>query len=265
MKLQVHVVGIVLALAGCAHHLPPVQRPYLEPTPQVLLESLRVRAEKLSALQADARAEQSGPGHPRVKVKVSAWLQRPDKLRLEIEGPLGTGAATLVSDGTHFSLMDASTARLYTGAAVGCNIARLVQVELEPAQIVAVLAGGVPIEAGPAALSWDPHDGGRELVAIRTGDGGTERVWLSGEANVWDPVKAERSDGRGKLIWRVEHDGFEDVEGRRLPGHTRVRDARRRAEIKLTWKDRTVDPELRQEGFVIQPAAGIPALPVTCN
>ena len=251
--------------SGCMHHLPPVQRPYVQPTPEVLLEALRARAGRLTALQADARAEQSGPGHPRVKVKVSAWLQRPDKLRLEIEGPLGTGAATLVTDGNRFSLMDASAGRLYTGAAVGCNIARLVQVELEPAQIVAVLAGGLPIEDGPASLAWDPNDGGRELVAIRTGDGGTERLWLTGEASVWDPVKAERTDGHGKLLWRVEHDGFEDVDGRRLPSHTLVRDVRRKAEIKLTWKDRTVDPELRQEGFTLQPAAGIPTLPVGCN
>lgn len=265
MTANARSLVLALALSGCVHHLPPVQRPYVQPTPEVLLESLRTRASKVEALQADARAEQSGPGHPRVKVRVSAWLQRPDRLRLEIEGPLGSGAATLVSDGTHFSLLDASTARLYTGAAVGCNIARLVQVELEPAQIVAVLAGGVPIEDGPASLGWDPHNGGRELVEIRTADGGTERLWLSGEANVWDPVKAERSDGHGRLVWRVEHDHFEDVDGRRLPGTTLVRDVRRKAEIKLTWKDRTVDPELRQEGFVLEPGAGIPSLPVTCN
>lgn len=263
--MKSRTLAFALALSGCMHQLPPVRRPYVQPTPEVLLESLRARAGKLTALSAEARAEQSGPGHPRVKVKVSVWLQRPDKLRLEIEGPLGTGAATLAADGAHFSLMDGSTSRLYTGAAVGCNIARLVQVELEPAQIVAVLAGGLPIEEGPASLGWDPNDGGREVVAIRTGDGGTERLWLSGEANVWDPVKAERSDGHGKLVWRVEHEGFEDVDGRRLPAHTHVRDLRRRAEIKLTWKDRTVDPELRQEGFSLQPGAGIPALPVTCN
>lgn len=254
---------LVAVLAGCAHQQPLVTRPYAAPEPGAIVDSLRRRADKLHALAAEARAEESGPGHPRVKVKVSAWVERPDKLRLEIEGPLGMGAATLVTDGARFQLLDQRSGRLFSGEARGCNIARLVQVELEPAQAVAVLSGEVPLESGPTSLAWDGHDGGRELLTVHLADG-EERIWLDAQDQVWDPVKAERWVG-GKLTWRVTHAGFADVQGRRLPSRTTVRDLRRKAEIRLDWKDRELDPQLNEAGFHLEPSAGVPTEVVGCS
>jgi outer membrane lipoprotein-sorting protein len=218
----------------------------------------------VQAIEAEARAEQIAR-RQRVKVKVSVWAARPDRLRLEIQGPLGSGAATLVTDGTRFSLLDGRQGRLFTGAARGCNVARLVQVELEPAQAVAILLGDVPVEAGEAHVSWDARDGGREVLTIRTSDGGEEKLWLDGHAPTWDPLRVERHDATGHLLWRVEEADWSEIEGKRLPGRTTVRDERRGAEIRLRWKDRTLDPQLKDEGFRLDPPAGTTPEEVGCD
>lgn len=250
-------------LAGCAHTLPLVPRPYPPPEPSVVLDALKQRSGKLRSLSVEARAEESGPGHARVRVKVSAWVEKPDRMRIEIEGPLGMGAATLVTADGRFSLLDARAGRLFTGEARGCNVARLVQVELDPRQAIAVLSGDVPLEEGAPSLAWDAHDGGRELLTLKLPDG-EERVWLDGREHTWDPVKAERWRD-GKLAWRVTHSGFADLNGRRMPAHTSVRDARRNAEIRLDWRDRELDPTLREEGFRLAPGPGVVAEAVGCE
>jgi len=259
------LLGGLLFAAGCPHALPPVARPYAAPSAEELVSSLKARSAALKGVEAEARAEQIGPGRQRVKVKVSAWAERPDRLRLEIAGPLGTGAATLVTDGTRFSLLDAREGRLFTGEARGCNVARLVQVELEPAQAVSVLLGEVPIEPGEATVAWDEHEGGREVLTLKLADGGQERIWLDGRDRRWDPLRAERLDGDGRLRWRIEHGEFTDVEGRRQPSRTTIRDERRGAEIRLRWKDRTLDPTLKEEGFRLEAGPGIVAQVVGCD
>ncbi len=254
----------VASLGGCPRTLPPVARPYAAPSAAELRAALAARS-SVQAIEAEARAEQVGPGRQRVKVKVSVWAARPDKLRLEIQGPLGSGAATLVTDGTRFSLLDSRQGRLFTGEARGCNVARLVQVELEPAQAVSVLLGEIPLEPGEAQASWDEHEGGREVLTIHTADGGEERVWLDARDHAWDPLRAERRDARGRLRWRIEHAEWSDSDGRRLPGRTTVRDERRGTEIRLKWKDRSLDPMLRDEGFRLEPAPGMVAEVVGCE
>lgn len=255
--------ALVTFAAGCPGTMPPVARPYATPTAAELRAALTARP-RAQAIEAEARAELVPRKGQRVKVKVSVWAARPDRLRLEIAGPLGSGAATLVTDGQRFSLLDGRQGRLFTGEARGCNVARLVQVELEPAQAVTVLLGELPMEEGDAQVGWDAHEGGREVLTIRTADGGEERVWLVAQDRAWDPVRAERRDATGRLVWRVEHADFADVEGKRLPGRTTVRDERRGSEIRLRWRDRTLEPTLRDEGFRLEAAPGSAVEEVSC-
>jgi len=106
--------------------------------------------------------------------KEHPWTQQGTVLIEDQSHPATTGL------GDRFSLLDTREGRLFTGEARGCNVARLVQVELEPSQAVAVLLGEVPVEAGKASVSWDEHDGGREVLSLELADGGQERIWLDG-------------------------------------------------------------------------------------
>jgi len=263
--LAVIATGIGTQLSGCVHKLPPVARPYSPPSAAELLASLRARAAKIHAIDAVAKAEERAPKQPRIKVKVQLYAERPDRLRLEVEAPLGGGAATLVTNGAAFQLFDARQGRFFSGAAEPCNVARLIQVELPPRAIVDALLGSLPLEGEASDAGWDPNDGGREIFTLRTGDGATTRVWLDGRGKLWDPVRAEHRDPSGALLWKLTHEQFADHGGVRLPALTTVEDPRRGATIKLRYREQNVDPTLSDAGFALEPPAGLPMEQVRCQ
>src|SRR5258706_8221548 len=231
---------LLLLLAAC----PPgnVQRPYAPPTADELLRVLRARDEQLRTLHADARADHMGEGGERVKVTVEMMLARGGKMRLAAENPLGGAVATLVSDGREFALLDAQHNRFLVGPARACNVARLIRVELEPAEVVAVLMGGAPLGGTPAGVSWDPTHGGREVLELRLPDGGAEKVFLDARDRRWDVVAAERRDAAGKLLWRLEHEDFAEHGGVRLPGKTYVEEPPHHADVRIRF--RTSEPNV---------------------
>lgn len=256
---------VVLAMTGCGR-LPPVARPYPPPSPGELFASLQARAERIHGIDAVAKVDERAKGVPRVTVKVQIFALRPDRLRLEVQGPLNSGAATLVTDGTRFSLFDTRQGRFFTGTAEPCNVARLIQVELPPTDIVAVLLGSVPLAGAPAAVEWDSGNGGRELLRLDGPDGEQTRVWLDHRARTWDPLRAERRDRAGNVMWRVEHAEFVDRgDGVRLPNRTQVEDPRHKAAASLRYREQTANPELPSSGFLLEPPAGITAETVGCR
>ncbi len=257
---------LVATLAvGCAH-LPPVARPYPAPTAADLYASLQARAEHTRAIDAVAKVDERAKGVPRVTVKVQVFALRPDRLRLEVQGPLNSGAATLVTDGDRFSLYDTRQGRFFTGPAEPCNVARLIQVELAPTDIVAVLLGSVPLTGTPASVEWDQTNGGREILRLDGTDGATTRVWLDHRNRTWDPLRAERRDAHGVVLWRVEHAEFTDQgNGVRLPTRTYVEDPRHQAAAFLRYREQSPNPELPVSGFMLEPPAGVVAEPVGCR
>ena len=255
---------VFLALFGCAH-LPPVARPYPPPTAAELVASLRAREQRIRSIDAVAKVDERAKGVPRVTVKVQIFAKRPDRLRLEVQGPLGSGAATLVTDGTRFHLFDSRQGRFFTGAAEPCNVARLIQVELAPVEVVDVLLGSVPLTGEPLSVTWDATRGGREVLTLRQPDGGTVRAWLDHRERTWDPVYAERRDARGALLWRVDHADFTDQGGVRLPARTEVEDATHHAAAHVRYREQSPNPELPDVGFTLDPPAGVTAEQVGCH
>jgi outer membrane lipoprotein-sorting protein len=256
---------LALFCAGCPGTLPPVERPYAPPTADELLASLRARAERIHSIDASAKAEESAPRQPRVKVKVQLYAQRPDQLRLEVDAPIGGGAATLVTNGEAFQLFDARQGRYFTGAAEPCNVARLIQVELPPRAIVDALLGSLPLDGVAGDPGWDKGDGGREMFTLKGDDGSSTRVWLDGRNRSWDPVKAEHRDPAGHVLWKLAHSDFADHEGVRLPQSTTVEDVVHRSTVKLRYREQNLNPELKPEGFTLPPPQGLPIERVDCR
>jgi outer membrane lipoprotein-sorting protein len=258
MRLALPVFALLVC--GCPMP-PPVQRPYPPPSADELLASLKARAAKLSALRAVTRADLVGEG----KLTVDVLVQRPSKLRLEFEAPIGgSTVATVVSDGKDFALLDTRNNRFLTGPAKACNVARLIKIELEPEDIVEALLGGVPFAGTPAGVSWDPTHGGREVLELKTPDGGSERIELDAKDRRWDVLNAERKDPAGHTLWKLSHTDFEDHDGIRLPKWTHVSTPPTKAEVHLKFK--SVEPNATIDGspFQLAPPAGIPAQPSDC-
>ena len=240
---------LIVFLCGCS--LPPVERPYPAPTAETLLKSLQDRPDKLQSLRAEGRADEMGQGAERVKVTVNVLVARGGKLRLEAESPLGGALATLTTDGAQFQLLDARNNRFLVGPAEPCNVARLVGVALEPEQVMSVLSGSAPIDGTPATVSWDSSHGGRDVLELKTADGGSEKIWLSNR--VWDVAAAERKDAAGKTLWKLEHEEFEDKSGFRLPKRTWIAQPSRKADVRIRWREQEPNVPPKDGVFHLEP------------
>jgi outer membrane lipoprotein-sorting protein len=248
------LVPALLLVCGCVPAR--VERPYAPPTANELLAALRARRDQLRTLRAEARADEMGGSSERVKVTVNLMLEREGKLRIEAESPLGGAVATLVSDGEHFALLDARQNRFMVGPARACNVARLVRVELEPAEVVDALMGGAPLDGEPTGVSWDATQGGREVLELRAADGGTEKVLL-GNGRAWDVLGAERRDRAGKVLWRLTHEGFEPHAGVRLPGRTLVEEPPHHADVRIRYRSLEPNVAPRPGVFQLEPPSGV--------
>src|SRR5207253_10018533 len=119
----------------------------------------------------------------------------------------GSTVLALATDGKDFQLLDARANRFLVGEAGPCTIARVIRVELAPADAVAVILGGAPLPASdvPAdqvEVGWDAADGGREVLTLKLPGGAVETIKLDAREHRWDVTEAERRGADGKVEWR---------------------------------------------------------------
>lgn len=253
---------VVVALAGCPK---PAVRPYPPPTAEELMAALRGRAEHFKTLRATAKIDYMQNGGDRAKIKVALLLARPAKLRIEADSPLGGALSTLTSDGTQFSLLDVRANRFLQGPAKACNVARLARLNIAPDDVVAVLMGGAPLDGKIAGASWDPNNGGREVLTLGLPDGGKETIQLDAKDKRWDVMRAERRDRAGKLLWRVTNDGWKDREGGvRMPDVEDVEEPPHGADAEIKFRSLEPNLEIDDKLFRLEPPQGVPVEPADC-
>ena len=261
LRASCALVAVVL-FAGCPK---PAVRPYPPPTAAELMAALRGRAEHFKTLRATAKIDYMQNGGDRAKIKVNLLVERPDKLRIEADSPLGGALSTITSDGTQFSLLDVRNNRFLQGPANACNVARLARLNIPPADVVAVLMGGAPLDGTIAGVSWDPNNGGREVLTLALPDGGRQIIQLDAKDKRWDVMRAERRDAAGKVLWRVTNDGWKDRDGGvRLPDVEDVEEPPHGADAEIKFRGVEPNIHLGDELFRLQPPDGVPVEPATC-
>jgi hypothetical protein len=261
--MKLHLVGLALLLFGCPPPPRPVERPYPPPRAEELLGALRGRSQRITSLRAETRTEYLEGGQ-RVKLSMRYLIARGGKLRFEADAPLQGTVLTLVSDGTTFQLNDARNNRFLEGPASPCNVARFLRVELSPEAIFEIFSGGVPLDGEPAQVSWDPSHGGREVLELKTPEGGSEKIWLASADRHWDVLEAERRDAAGQLLWTVEHEGFEDHDGVRLPKKTHLSQPTHHADAYLKLKSLELNVTPPDGVFHLAVPPNLPVQPTSC-
>jgi len=259
---------VAAALLLCACRPPPVARPYPPPDAAELLARLDHQASVPGVLRSDAKVDYRGDGGERVKVRMTLVSRAPAALRVEAQGPLGGSVASLATDGRDFQFLDVRGNHFLAGPASACNISRLLRVELRPADLVALLAGGAPrlAEVTSMTAGWDGADGGREVLTLRGPAGEQEVVRFDGRERRWDVVQAELRGPDGAVLWRVEHGDFaEGPGGARLPGRSDIVQPPRGADVRVRYKGRESAPELTDSAFRLDAPPGLPVEPATCN
>jgi outer membrane lipoprotein-sorting protein len=257
------LVAVALSLAACP--LPPVARPYPPPTAADLVAAIRAHAAKVQSLRTGSRVDHMGQNGERVKVHVQMAMVRGGKLRFDIESPIGESVlATLVSDGKRFALLDTRENRFLTGTASACNVSRLVRIDLAPDDILDALTGGAPLDGEAAGVAWDPSHGGREVLTLRAPDGGVEELKLDGRDRRWDVLEAERRDSKGRVLWRLAHESFDDVGGVRLPAKITVEQPPEKADAIIKLREPELNPPVPDSLFHLEPPSGITPEEVGC-
>lgn len=248
----------VLRGASCLR----VERPYPAPTAAALVTALQQRNAAVRSIRAETRmTHHSDQG--RIKGTVRLMAQQGGKLRFDALTPLDTPLATLVSNGKDFALVDAQQNRHYYGPASPCNIARLIQVVMNPDEVLATLAGGTPlIPHTQATLRWDEREG-LEVLTL-SGRGLTQTIRLDGRNKAWDLVSSEIRKG-DKLLLRIEASGHRALAGLRAPVRIHILQPLNKAELTIRYRKEELNLTLPAAAWELPEAGGLPSQRVECT
>ena len=264
-RLGAALAAFALLLAGCPQKR--VERPYPPPTAAALLAHLKARASRIASVQAEAKVDYLADKGDRVKVGMTMLAEDPDHLRIEANSPFGGAVASLATDGKQFQLLDARNNRFLTGEASPCNIARLIRVELRPADVATVLEGAAPILDGDdvkAEAGWDGRDGGREVLTLRS-PRFVETIELSAKDQRWDVLRAELKKADGAIEWRLTNTDFVEVGPEQMPARTTIEQPVRGVDVRIRYKERVINLTPPATAFRIEPPAGLPVEQVSCE
>src|SRR5262245_16243962 len=150
-----HRAWLVVVCAACSGG--HVQRPYPPPDAAELVRHIAATRERAKTLRAETRSD-FRLGKERVNLTVYMLAAPGGKLRFQAMNPNDSTAADLASDGKRYCFMDVHGNCAECGPATAESVARLIQIPLEPDQVVAVLLGSAPLLDAPATSSWNESD-----------------------------------------------------------------------------------------------------------
>jgi hypothetical protein len=264
------LAAAVAATAGCPAP-PPTVRPYPPPAADDLVRVLAQRQAAVRSLSGRARAT-SWLGGDRVRATVLMLAAREGRLRFEAEVSLQGTVATLVTDDGRFALLDMQKNELRRGPACPANVASLVRIPLDPADVAAILLGDVrlPAPAAPLGVSWDGgRGGGADVLEIAAPSGGTLRIFFhrQGNSDSSEDVIAVESLAGGRRQWRTSYEEIDTVGGARFPSLIRFAEGDSSFDdgVEIRFKDRTLNVSPGPTDFTIAPPPGVAVRDIGCG
>jgi outer membrane biogenesis lipoprotein LolB len=260
IRARALAAACLLGLAGCATPAPPL--PPLapdDPRPQRFVAEWLQRSALRSAVRGNARlavdAEGRGGEPVRLRARQTLVLERPARLRIEVQGMLGTTLAVLAVDGGEYALFEAETRRFERGPLEEALLWRVAGLALRPEDVVEAVLGG------PAA------DPGLRVRAAFAADAGGVRVELGDDAGA---RRMLRFDAEGLLrelevrepevaAWRAAYDDYAPVADTAFARRISIDTGSAHAELQL--RDVELNPPVsadmfRLDGLSAQAAEG---------
>jgi len=197
-------------------------------------------------------------GDQRVKGTVAVIGETGAKVRFQALDPANNTLADMACDGTNFVYLDYKNNCVRTGPCNKSSISSLLHVELEPEDFMHLALGTVPIPAdATGTVTWDASKG-YQRVALKSG-AGTQKIAIDTRDNHWDVVETEMTGPDGNVMWSVEHTDFHDKDGQRIPGKSRFKTPKDKADLLVDWKSQDVNPQIDASKFALTPPAGLGA------
>jgi hypothetical protein len=240
------VAGALLAFTACAG-LRPLPLAPDDPRPAALVAAFAERAALREALRGSARlsvdVDGNGARSVRLRARQSLVLERPARLRIEVQGMLGNTLAVLAVDGAEYALFETETRRFERGPLEPDLLWRVAGLTLQPDEVVEVVLGG-PRLAQDLALR----------AAFAAPDGGV-RVELADDAGA---RRALEFDAEGRLRewvardphrtpWTARFDDYAPVAGEALAHRVSIDTGSARAVLQL--RDVELNPPLPADIF----------------
>ena len=207
-----------------------------------------LRAQLRLAVDVDEDAP-GGPVHLRSRQRV--LLERPARLRVEIEGLLGTTVAVLTTDGVRYALHAADGSR-ESGVVHDGLLWQVAGLDLSPREAVDAILGVPPLEPPTRIGSALALEDGGVRVLVADGDGVTRRVLDFDAAGQATRLEVRRDDGAP--AYSVHYAGYQDAGCG--PFAHRVTIDVAGAHARLAFQDVVLNPKLSVDSFrPVDPAA----------
>ncbi|MFH1131804.1 MAG: DUF4292 domain-containing protein [Pseudomonadota bacterium] len=240
-----------------------IQRPYPTPTASEVVAALQARNRAIHTLRAEARmSHKTNQGI--VKATVRTLLKRGGKLRFDVVSPFDTPLATLISDGTNFVLIDTKENRFSHGPASPCNLARLLRVQLQADDLLAILGGSSPlIEYNNLALFWDDQAG--QEILVLSGKELEQHIRLDSHQRQWNLVRSEIRNDKGVVLLQIEVERDEMSFSKRFPTKLTLRQPIHNTTLSLNFRNKELNIPLSDAAFVLPKSNGLPAQMMECE
>jgi hypothetical protein len=247
-----------LVMLGCG----PAKMPEHPPSAADLVAAVRGHQEHVRTRRAEARVEWWEKGDRR-KGRLSMWVAREGRLRLEVDSQVGPISALVIA-GPTFQLLDMREDKYFTGDVVPCNVERVLHVALPPNDVIAALLGDAPLRAHERAeVTWN-GDAKRWVLQLSLAGGGRERIELAGAR--LDVARAEELDASGRRLWWLEHDDFKMEQGVAMPTRSRFQQGAEGAEdVILRIKSQQVNLEPPAQAWVLEAPPGLVQQELKCD
>lgn len=245
-----------LALAACGCQTMPLRPlPKGDPRPAARLARWTAEVAGRQALRGSARLAVDAPhgaadgGALHVRSRQRVVLARPARMRVEVQGLLGTTLAVLTVDDTRYAWFEAGSRHFESGPVRDGLLWDLVRLDLTPAEAVDVILGARELSGGlPVTGAWDAGDG-VVRIAFGRADGSARR-----SLDLDDHARLRRLAVVGDGVspgWEARFDDYATVSGTPLAHRITVEtDSGTRAVLSLA--DVELNPPLTPDIFTLQ-------------
>lgn len=242
---------------GC-RTLPPAPPPAAVTSPEVILTRLESRQQQIRAFQAKGRITFLSPQQNYSGTTRLAG-QLPASLKADVLDILGRTILSLATDGATVAVLSPSENRIFRGPATPKNLAAFIPPAVSLPQALRLLVGALPLSQGPTDHFEYQAASNRYLLEWRPGGVLLERLWV--EAPGWYPVREEWFGGAPEPRFTADLENFGALTPD-LPGKITLKTAAPNMELRLGYRDLSLNPALTPAQLTVEPPPGVTEVPL---
>lgn len=244
-----------LLCAGCPT-IHPQPADYSD-DPTRLTAAVQRRAAAVQRLTAEVAIE-AWQGDERVRLKQLIAADGQGRLRIDVLSPFGQPLSTLVSDGSRLMIYSLEDKTFRMGAATPQNLARLLPVHIEPEALSALMRGAVPIMSHErATVTWNGRANAYRLELQQ----GPRLQQVEFEPDALRVTSLRVFDGE-RLRYAARFGDYSGDGDAVVPRRLRFEVPDEAVRIDLALVDHTLNPDLPEEAFVLEPPRGVRVEPL---